>query len=449
MPVSRTASVLVARRTGSAQRSVCPAVHSGTRDARTRRTGGHMESTSSHAVAEPYREGKGIRLMPGPGEIAAIVAFWVSYEMLTLANRIFDPGRGGPPGSLGERAVIAAVEALCWSILTPIIFAVVSRVDEDSHHLEHYRWKGLLLVTGVVITSAAMVALIGHELRDALIDPPVGRGGGRGGPPLWFPFLNALILALGIVATGVARAYSLRLRSRREQAIQLTSQLAEARLDALRRQLDPHFLFNTLNAISSLVERDPRGVRRMIARLGDLLRHSFEGGQEPELTVRRELALLDLYVDIVKVRFQERLAVDIRVDDAVLDALVPTFILQPLVENAVKHGVERRTEGGRVTVEAIRDGDALVLRVINDAPLEAASIATPTRTGVGVRNTRARLEQLYGSAQRFTLERDAERGVVAEVRLPFHVGPAPLEPRASGARATDTAELAVEAQRAG
>src|SRR5215207_4240101 len=380
MPVSRTASVLVARRTGSAQRSVCPAVHSGTRDARTRRTGGHMESTSSHAVAEPYREGKGIRLMPGPGEIAAIVAFWVSYEMLTLANRIFDPGRGGPPGSLGERAVIAA--------------------DEDSHHLEHYRWRGLLLVTGVVIASAAMVALIGHELRDALIDPPVGRGGGRGGPPLWFPFLNALILALGIVATGVARAYSLRLRSRREQAIQLTSQLAEARLDALRRQLDPHFLFNTLNAIASLVERDPRGVRRMIARLGDLLRHSFEGGSEPEVTVRRELALLDLYVDIVKVRFQDRLVVDVRVEDTVLDALVPTFILQPLVENAVKHGVERRTEGGRVTVEAIR-------------------------------------------------ERDAERGVVAEVRLPFHVGPAPLEPRASGARATDTAELAVEAQRAG
>src|SRR5215207_5072321 len=429
MPVSRTASVLVARRTGSAQRSVCPAVHSGTRDARTRRTGGHMESTSSHAVAEPYREGKGIRLMPGPGEIAAIVAFWVSYEMLTLANRIFDPGRGGPPGSLGERAVIAA--------------------DEDSHHLEHYRWRGLLLVTGVVIASAAMVALIGHELRDALIDPPVGRGGGRGGPPLWFPFLNALILALGIVATRVARAYSLRLRSRREQAIQLTSQLAEARLDALRRQLDPHFLFNTLNAIASLVERDPRGVRRMIARLGDLLRHSFEGGSEPEVTLRRELALLDLYVDIVKVRFQDRLVVDVRIDDTVLDALVPTFILQPLVENAVKHGVERRTEGGRVTVEAMRDGDALVLRVINDAPLEASVVAAPTRTGVGIRNTRARLEQLYGSAQRFTLERDAERGVVAEVRLPFHVGPVPVEPRTFGARLADDAELALEAKRAG
>jgi len=245
----------------------------------------------------------------------------------------------------------------------------------------------------------------------------------------------------------VARAYSLRLRSRREQAIQLTNQLTEARLDALRRQLDPHFLFNTLNAIASLVERDPRGVRRMIARLGDLLRHSFEGGEEPEVTLRRELALLDLYVDIVKVRFQDRLTVDVHVDDAVLDALVPQFILQPLVENAVKHGVERRTEGGSVSVEGLRDGDALVLRVINDAPGEASlTVASPTtRKGVGVRNTRARLEQLYGNRQRFTLERDAERGIVAEVRIPFHVG-ASIEPRISGPRQLVGAASA-EAQR--
>jgi hypothetical protein len=412
-----------------------------------------METTGSHPVPEPYREGRAIRLLPGSGQMAAIVAFWVGYEMLTLANRIFDPGRGGPPGSLGERAIIAGVEALCWSILTPIIFAVVGRVDFDSQRPGGRRVTGPLLVIAATILSAALVAFIGHELRDALIDVPVGRGGrgggGRGGPPLWFPFLNALILALGVAATGVARAYSLRLRSRREQAIQLTSQLAEARLDALRRQLDPHFLFNTLNAISSLVERDPRGVRRMIARLGDLLRHSFEGGSEPEVTLRRELALLDLYVDIVKVRFQDRLAIDVQVDDDVLDALVPTFILQPLVENAVKHGVERRTEGGHVAVEGTRDGDTLVLRVINVAPLEAAVTTTPTRTGVGIRNTRARLEQLYGTAQRFTLERDAERGVIAEVRLPFHVGPAPLEPRFSGPPIAGAAELALEGRRAG
>ena len=402
-----------------------------------------MERTSGPTIAEPYQETRAIRLLPGAGEMAVIVSFWAFYEFLTLANRIFDPGRGGPPGSMGERALIAGVEGLCWAILTPIIFAVVGRLDIE-HQPVRRRGLGLLLITAVTIASAALVAVVGRELRDTLITLPPGRGG-RGGPPLWFPFLNHLILALGVVATGVARAYWLRLRSRRIQAIQLTSQLAEARLDALRRQLDPHFLFNTLNAIASLVERDPRGVRRMIARLGDLLRHSFEGGQEPEVTLRRELVLLDLYVDIVKVRFQDRLVVDVQVDDAVLDALVPTFILQPLVENAVKHGVERRTEGGRVTVEGTRAGDALVLRVINDAP-DSAVVGSSAGSGVGIRNTRARLEQLYGSRQRFSLERDAERGVVAEVRLPFHVG-APVEPRISGPKRSEAA--LAEAQRVG
>ena len=403
-----------------------------------------MESPTTSTIAEPYREGRAIRLMPGAGEMAAIVAFWVFYAMLTLANRIFDPSGGGPPGSIGQRALIAGIEAIVWSLLTPVLFALVGRLDVE-HSAGRHRWARVIVIALVTIASALIMAVLGRELREALVQARPGRG--RGGPPLWFFFLNQLILALGVVATGVARAYSLRLRSRREQAIQLTSQLAEARLDALRRQLDPHFLFNTLNAISSLVERDPRGVRRMIARLGDLLRHSFEGGREPEVTLRRELTLLDLYVDIVKVRFQDRLVVDVRVDDAVLEALVPTFILQPLVENAVKHGVERRTEGGRVTVEGSRAGDALVLRVINDAP-DSALVGSSAGSGVGIRNTRARLEQLYGSRQRFSLERDAERGVVAEVRLPYHVG-ASVEPRVSGLAPLAVPVGAAEAPHAG
>jgi len=410
-----------------------------------------MEGTSTSPVAEPYREARHIRLMPGPREIAAIAAFWAAYALLTLANRIFD--QGGPSAAMNGRIMVAAVEALCWTVITPILFALVGRVDLERSRPRNDRWVGLLILALVTVASAALLGLIGRELREVFTPFPVGRGGrggGRGGPPegvrLWFGFFNALILALGVVAVGVARAYSLRLRSRREQAIQLTSQLAEARLDALRRQLDPHFLFNTLNAIASLVERDPRGVRRMIARLGDLLRHSFEGGREPEVTLRRELALLDLYVDIVKVRFQDRLTVCIRVDDAVLDALVPTFILQPLVENAVKHGVERRTEGGCVTVEGSRDGDALVLRVINDAPSEPVVASATPRTGVGIRNTRARLEQLYGTRQRFTLETNSTLGVVAEVRLPFHVG-TPVEPRISGPRPLAVAAASSEIQR--
>jgi LytS/YehU family sensor histidine kinase len=247
---------------------------------------------------------------------------------------------------------------------------------------------------------------------------------GAGQPRLWFGFLNALILAFGIIATGMARAYSLRLRSRREHSIHLTMELAEARLDALRRQLDPHFLFNTLNAVSSLVERDPGGVRRMIARLGDLLRHSFEGGREAEVRLRQELVLLGLYVDIMHVRFQGRLGVTVRVDDVVLDALVPSLILQPLVENAIRHGVERRTEGGSIVVEGVREGDTLVLRVLDDGETSGSMGVVPESAGagVGLRNTKARLEHLYGDAQRFSLTGRDGLGAVAEVRLPFHTG---------------------------
>ena len=386
-----------------------------------------MEASPESAVAESNREARAVPLLPGPRELAAIVAFWVGYELLTLANRFFDPD-GGPPGEFASRATIAAIEALLWIIVTPILFAIAGRIDLDANRSTRRRWVGLLILVLSTVAAAALLALVGRELRSHFT-PQFGGGGGRrgrGGPPpglrFWFGFLNTLILALGVAAAGVARATSARLRARREQAIQLTSQLAEARIDALRRQLDPHFLFNTLNAIASLVERDPRGVRRMIARLGDLLRHSFEGGDAPEVPLRRELTLLGLYVDIVRVRFQDRLTVDIAVDDSVLDALVPTLILQPLVENSVKHGVEKRTDGGHIVVEGSREGDSLVLRVRDDGGAAAAdTLNAPSGRGVGVRNTRARLQQLYGSAQRFTLARDGERGVVAEIRLPFHL----------------------------
>jgi hypothetical protein len=416
-----------------------------------------MDVTQELAGAEPSREPRVARLAPGARELAAILAFWTAWALLSLANRFFDPD-SGPPGSFAAYATVAAIESLCWSVLTVLFFALAGRIDLEGSYASRRRWVGALGLLLAGIAAAALMGWIGRDLRTTItpmrvrIRPHAPFGAPSFvGPRLWFGFLINLVISLGVVATSVARAYSLRLRARSVQAVQLTSQLAEARLDALRRQLDPHFLFNTLNAISSLVERDPRGVRRMIARLGDLLRHSFEGGDAPEVPLHRELALLALYVDIVRVRFQDRLTVDIRVDDAVLDALVPTFILQPVVENAVKHGIERRTEGGAVVVEGTRDGNSLVLCVRNDAPSDPDLLATAASgLGVGVRNTRAGLQQLYGAAQRFTLERDGEQ-VVAEIRLPYHVrGVADAaEAAARAVTGEHRAELAAGATRAG
>ena len=254
--------------------------------------------------------------------------------------------------------------------------------------------------------------------------------GGRGNrqPPFWFGVLNALVIYLGVIAAGIARAYSVRYRARREQTNRLERQLAEARLDALRRQLDPHFLFNTLNVISSLVERDPRGVRRMIARLGGLLRFSIEGAEAPEITLRQELTLLEQYLDIMQVRFQGRLEAIVQADPQTLDALVPTLILQPLVENAIKHGIERQREGGRILIETLLDGDKLVLRVTDNgaglsAPADASNGSGPVGTGRRTpQHARARLAELYGTKQSFSLSAAREGGAVAEVRcsVAFH-----------------------------
>jgi two-component system, LytTR family, sensor kinase len=348
-------------------------------------------------------------------DISFIVGFWLIYALLTIANHAFDPGPPDrrPDGTLTTWVFIELAEAALWALLTPLIVSLAGRAR--SEHMSRGLHFLLLALVGVLI--ALGVSVVGHELRDLLMQrPPRADGSDRGrGPPLWYGFLNALVIYLGVLAAGLARAYSLRLGARREQATQLQAQLAEARLEALRSQLDPHFLFNTLNAVSSLVERDPRGVRRMITRLSELLRFSMEDAREPEITLRRELDLLDRYLDIMQVRFPG-LNVLRLLDDHALDVMVPSMILQPLVENAIRHGVEKMTEPGRIEIEALLEGETLVMRVTDNGPGIAESSPGPS-DGVGLRNTRARLEQLYGADGRFSLARVNEL-TVAEVRLP-------------------------------
>lgn len=348
-------------------------------------------------------------------DLSFIVGFWLIYALLTIANHAFDPG---PPDRRADSALttwilIALAEAALWALLTPLIVSVAGRARSERMS----RGTNFLLLSLLGVVVALGVSVFGHELRDLFLDRSNRGGGNRGhGPPLWFGFLNALLIYLGVLAAGLARAYSLRLGARREQATQLQAQLAEARLEALRSQLDPHFLFNTLNAVSSLVERDPRGVRRMITRLSELLRYSMEGAREPEITLRRELDLLDRYLDIMQVRFPG-LNVLRLLDDEALDVMVPSMILQPLVENAIRHGVEKMTEPGRIEIEALLHGDTLMLRVSDNGPGENDAPGAESG-GVGLRNTRARIEQLYGAAGQFSLTRNAEELTVAEVRLP-------------------------------
>ena len=361
-------------------------------------------------------------------EGVVIVAFWSTLAALDVARRASDPFAGAR-ASLSEGEILYTfLEYGLWVLATPLIFWLTSRFS-----LERRDWLRLLVLHVVVAVSVSAAAdLVSHVLWNTIgVGRPraVSLGAVLGG----FHILPEILLYLVVLAAGFARAYFLRYRERveeaarlRAEAAELQAQLADARLHALRSQLNPHFLFNTLNAISSYLEADPRGVRRMIARLSELLRYVLEKTDAREVPLREELGFIDKYLEIQRLRFEDRLTVAHHVDPAVLEALVPSLILQPLVENAVKHGLAHREQGGRIELRAWREGERLHLSVRDDGPGlppptgdGAAASATP---GIGLRNTRERLESLYGTAQQFSLESAEDGGLVAHLALPYHTG---------------------------
>jgi two-component system LytT family sensor kinase len=223
---------------------------------------------------------------------------------------------------------------------------------------------------------------------------------------------NVLFYAAVVAAVHGVDAWR-RDRSRELREAQLMARLREAELDVLRNQLQPHFLFNTLHGISALLETDPRGARRMLTRLADLLRLSLRSDAAQEVTLREELAFLEQYLEIQRMRFGDRLQVRVEATDA--EVLVPRLLLQPLVENAIRHGIARRPGAGRVTVQARVEGQTLRLTVEDDG---AGVGSAGEGHGIGLSNTRARLAQLYGDAASLELADRAGGGAVATVLIP-------------------------------
>jgi two-component system, LytTR family, sensor kinase len=230
---------------------------------------------------------------------------------------------------------------------------------------------------------------------------------------------NVLIYWVLVGATHALHYYD-RFRERELRATQLEAELAQSQLHRLKMQLHPHFLFNALNAISTLIETDPESADRMLSQLASLLRESLREDAPHEVSLAEELSFLDRYLEIEKTRFTDRLSVRFDVDPAVLDARVPTWVLQPLVENAIRHGISRRTRGGRVEVRAWRADGTLRLEVRDDGPgVPDPGIKSSVVGGIGLANTRARLERLHGRDYGLTLENGPGGGAVASVRLPF------------------------------
>jgi len=224
--------------------------------------------------------------------------------------------------------------------------------------------------------------------------------------------------------------YHRRYREREAQATELAARLAQAQLQALRMQLNPHFLFNTLNAISSLMLKDVNSANRMIARLGELLRLALEINHDQEVPLQRELEFLRRYIEIEQIRFGDLLEVRLDVEPATLDAAVPNLILQPVVENAVRHAIEPKTTGGLIELRCLRSNGSLLLQVsdnglgLNSWKTNADEPSSQTRERVGLGNTRQRLQKLYGDQQSFELVENSSGGVTANSIIPFRLAQA-------------------------
>ncbi len=214
-----------------------------------------------------------------------------------------------------------------------------------------------------------------------------------------------------------------KLRARELAASRLEGQLAQANLQMLKMQLHPHFLFNTLNAISSLMHRDVEAADRMIVRLSDLLRMALEKDDRHQVRLESELEFLHRYLAIEQIRFRDRLKVDIDVEPVCLSAQVPRLILQPLVENAIRHGIAMRSAAGRLAIRARRRGARLDLSVADDGP--GLPPNRPLRPGVGLANTQARLAQLYGGDGSLELVDGEGGGFEVVVEIPFEEQPRP------------------------
>ena len=345
-----------------------------------------------------------------------------SYLRLTLDS-------SQPPWSMvwWRAAVETGMDVLVWTLYTPVILALSRRFPVRggvlAPHLAVHAAAGLVLASGSVLVNFGVATVT--SVREPRL-------------PLFYAYTmyaNVLSYAATVAAAHALDFYR-RFRDRELRASQLETQLARSRLHALEMQLHPHFLYNTLNSISELIHHDPAAAEAMVAQLGDLLRMTTDGAGAAEVPLRRELQFVDAYLAIERTRFGERLRVRTEVSPEAMDALVPNLLLQPLVENAVRHGLSPRAAPGSLSITAAVRGRMLVLTVTDDGVGLPPAAARRERVGLG--NTRTRLAQAYGAEHRFALEPAPGGGTRAVVEIPYlraegDDAPPPVVPTLAGA----------------
>jgi len=384
------------------------------------------------AQLRPDRATRAMARLPG---WLVVLGFWSLFGLAESAKGYVTQRLRGFPASWVMALIGNMPWWYGWAAVTPLIVWLASRLrlDDDRHRLRslavHIPVSLVIAMVHLIVVGALYYVTIIQRMDPALLP---GAATAAATITRWlnsFLILN-LVTYWGVVGAWYAIDYARRYRESalmsarlRARAAQLELRAGEARMRALRMELNPHFLFNSLNAVAGLVRRQRNDEAVLvIAQLGDLLRLTLDRDAGQELPLGDELALLERYLAIERVRFADRLTVEMEIADAVRQALVPVLVLQPLVENAVRHGIARCPGPGRIRIAAHRERERLTLEVCDTGVgLRGSNGGTPAREGVGLSNTRARLEELYGSAAGLLLADAPGGGVCARLWLPYHL----------------------------
>ena len=360
----------------------------------------------------------------------------LSLRNVALENVTFNLDASLGVTGVRAQAAWALLDNLGWAALTPLVLFLARRVpfrrDRWAVPLGFHLLMGTVVsgVGGTLVGCVGDIALKGYRLADfpSLLDP------------VWIQYAayrvygDTLTYWLVLGAEYALFAYE-EDQARQRQNAELERSLVAAQVDALKMKLQPHFLFNTLNSISFLaMERDTGALVTMIERLGGLLRSSMRSGGSQLVALGEELALLDQYLSIEEVRFADRLSVGRAIEPAAVNALVPSLVLQPIVENSIKHGFSRRIDARRIDLAVTRDGDALVFTVADDGPGMPDGWSLETHCGRGLRNVIDRIQRLYPGAWSFSLANRPGGGAIAALRIPWQAATATARPAGPGWR---------------
>jgi|WetSurMetagenome_2_1015567.scaffolds.fasta_scaffold98763_1 two-component system, LytTR family, sensor kinase len=365
---------------------------------------------ASRAVADPAV--MGIRRR----QLLVIVGVATALSIMSSALS-FTFAFGSSKDYLARAIFLNTTYWVAWAVLAPGILALAGRF-----RFERGTWRQALAVH----VPAMLAACFAHVSLS--VGARLAAGYGRAGWSFWMSVRDTFLTQVdwemmtyfAIVGVSQAVHYQRAAMQRQVQSARLETSLAEARLQALQRQLHPHFLFNTLHGISALMHRDVEAADRMIALLADLLRASLNVRAQ-EIPLKDELELLRRYLDIERVRFGERLTIHYDIDPETLDARLPSLVLQPLAENAIEHGIAPMSGPGRIDISARREGRMLWIEVHDDGLGLGDGAFEALRKGIGVSNTESRLRHLYGPRYRFEFVRRGSRGLTVRVVVPWQV----------------------------